>query len=217
MADLLEPKLDCLPIQQRQFWPELKSIPESFVLCGGTAIAVQLGHRASFDFDFIAFHEFDPDILASSLPFLAGAKTLQKSQGTLTCLVERDAPIQVSFFATPALHFVNAPGVARDNDLRIASLLDLAGMKLAVVQKRAEAKDYIDIDALLRLAKIELAAALAAASEIYGQTFNPQLTLKSLCFFNDGNLNTLPSDVQERLVAVVRTNDIGKLPRIQPQ
>jgi len=47
-----EPKIDILPPAQRNFWEEAPSIPASFVLYGGTAIALRLGHRSSEDFDF---------------------------------------------------------------------------------------------------------------------------------------------------------------------
>ncbi len=60
----------------------------------------------------------------------------------------------------------------------MASLLDLAGMKAAVVQQRAEAKDYIDINAILIDARIDLPTDLASAKAIYGKQFNPQITLK---------------------------------------
>ena len=46
------------------------------------------------------------------------------------------------------------PHVAKDNGLQVASLLDLAGTKASVVQLRSEAKDYVDIDALITLGKI---------------------------------------------------------------
>src|SRR5208337_1202713 len=72
--------------------------------------------------------------------------------------------------------------------LRVASLLDLAGIKAAVVQRRAEAKDYIDIAAILSEGSVNLPLALASAQAIYGAQFNPQNTLKALVFFEEGNL-----------------------------
>jgi hypothetical protein len=62
---------------------------------------------------------------------------------------------------------------------RVATLLDLAGTKASVVQVRGEAKDYLDIDALMA-AGVGLPRALAAAKAIYGPSFNPQITLKAL-------------------------------------
>ena len=106
------------------------------------------------------------------------------------------------------------PLVAPDNGLQVASLLDLAGMKASVVQMRAEAKDYMDIDAILTDGRIDLPTALAAAQAIYGKSFNPQVTLKSLTYFEDGNVKKLPRDTRERLVQAVRAVDLDRLPVI---
>lgn len=205
------PKLEILPAAQRVLWVELAMIPHGFVLCGGTAIALHLGHRQSVDFDFFASHAFDPVQLYSSVPLLNGSTVLQQAANTLTCRVERGGPVIVSFFGVPRLRRVAAPLIAEDNRLRVASLLDLAGMKAAVVQQRAEAKDYIDLHALL-VAGIGLPMALAAARVIYGERFNPQLTLKALSFFGDGDLPSLPAGVQERIIAAVKNADLNRLP-----
>jgi hypothetical protein len=106
------------------------------------------------------------------------------------------------------------PGAAPDNGLQVASLLDLAGTKAAVVQQRAEAKDYTDIDAILRDGRIDLPTALASAKAIYGAQFNPQITLKALSFFDDGNLRRLPKPVQDRLAQAARAVDLDRLPTI---
>ena len=52
MPETLQPRLDILPESQRRLWPELDAVPEEFVRYGGTALALQLGHRVSEDFDF---------------------------------------------------------------------------------------------------------------------------------------------------------------------
>jgi hypothetical protein len=208
---MFAPKLEILPAAQRALWTELAAIPAEFVLCGGTAIAVQLGHRQSVDFDFFGSRTFDPVQLYSALPLLDGSTVLQQAANTLTCRVERGDPVIVSFFGVPSLRRVAAPLVAQDNCLRVASLLDLAGMKAAVVQQRAEAKDYVDLHALLE-AGIGLPAALAAAGVIYGERFNPQLTLKALSFFGDGDLPSLPVSMRERIIGAVKSVDLDRLP-----
>jgi hypothetical protein len=208
---MFEPKLDILPDAQRALWAELAAIPSEFVLCGGTAIALQLGHRQSVDFDFFSSRAFDPAQLYSTVPLLGGSTVLQQAANTLTCRVERNDPVIVSFFGVPTLRRVAAPLLAQDNRLRVASLLDLAGMKAAVVQQRAEAKDYIDLHAMLQ-AGIALPSALAAARVIYGERFNPQLTLKALSFFGDGDLPSLPTSVRERIIGAVRSVNLDRLP-----
>lgn len=215
MANEFEPKLAVLPERQRRLWPELSAVPSGFVLIGGTAIAVQLGHRVSLDFDFIESDEFDPDKLYAELPFLRGSTQVQKSPSTLSCVIDRGGPVQASFFGTPALRLIKQPRVARDNGLRVASLIDLAGMKCAVVQKRAEAKDYVDLDAIIHEGSVDLPAALAAGRELYGTAFNPGLTLKSLCYFEDGNLASVPAAAQARLVRAVRAVNLDQLPKLE--
>jgi hypothetical protein len=117
----------------------------------------------------------------------------------------------VSFFATPALRSLRDPLRLAEPSIRLASLLDLAGTKASVVQQRAEAKDYLDVDALLQ-ASVSLPLALAAARAIFGERFDPQSTLKALSFFGDGDLDTLEAAVRARLVDAVRGVDLDRLP-----
>ncbi|GJL62488.1 MAG: hypothetical protein NPIRA04_11420 [Nitrospirales bacterium] len=206
--------LDILPPPQRQLWNELSDVPNAFILYGGTAIALQIGHRESIDFDFFAFETFQPQDLFTSIPFLQDTEIIQQAKNTLTCRVNREGPAHVSFFGVPNLSRIQKPIVAPGNGVKIASLLDLAGMKAAVVQQRPEAKDYIDLGTMLEKMVIDLPTALIAAKMIYGPSFNPELTLKALSYYEDGNLRTVPAQYKERLLEAVRTVDLDQLPII---
>lgn len=85
-------------------------------------------------------------------------------------------------------------------------------MKAAVVQKRAQAKDYIDIDALMMKAQITLPQMLGAGEAIYGAQFEPQITAKALTYFGDGDLRDLPADIQFRLKKAATAVDFSMLP-----
>jgi Nucleotidyl transferase AbiEii toxin, Type IV TA system len=207
-----EPKLSILSEQQNRLWLELRSLPKSFILCGGTGIALQLGHRPSIDFDFVGCDEFDPDQLYAEITFLSGSKPVQKAASTLKCVVERGGPVQISFFGAPKLRWIGAPVVASDIGLNVASLLNLAAMKAAVVQKRAEPKDYRDIDALIGIGQVDLPMALSAAQYMYGSQFNPELTLKALSYFGEESLKDLPEEVRRRLLSAVAAVDLRRLP-----
>jgi hypothetical protein len=61
--------------------------------------------------------------------------------------------------------------------VHVASLLDIAGIEAAVVQQRAQPRDYLDIDALIRHG-IDLPQVLAAGTTVYGGSFNPLITLR---------------------------------------
>ena len=143
------PRLEILPPPQRRLWDELSAVPAEFVLYGGTAIALHLGHRESVDFDFFGNKPLDAARLVPAIPFLAGAIVTQREPNTFSCTVDRGGVVKLSFFGLPGIPHLLPPLIAPDNGLQVASLLDLAGTKASVVQQRAEAKDYIDIDALL--------------------------------------------------------------------
>lgn len=81
---MFAPKLEILPAAQRALWTELAGIPPGFVVCGGTAIALHLGHRQSVDFDFFGPNAFDPTQLYSGVPLLNGSAVLQQAANTLT-------------------------------------------------------------------------------------------------------------------------------------
>lgn len=214
MVNDFVPRLDILPDPERRLWDELAAVPAEFVLYGGTAIALHLGHRRSEDFDFFGNRPFDPAKLAALLPFMATATITQREPNTLSGTVDRGGQVKISFFGVPEIARLMPPHVTPGNGLRVASLLDLAGTKASVVQQRAEARDYVDMDAILRDDRIDLPTALAAAKAIYGPPFNPEITLKALSFFDDGNLRRLPQAMKDRLAKAAREVDLDRLPSI---
>jgi len=205
------PKLNILPASQRALWKELKATPKHFVLYGGTALALRLGHRVSEDFDFFTNATFDPQDLVDRVPYLREGKPILVRENTLTVVLERTAPVSVSFFGGLGLTRVSSPDAANGNGVQVASLLDVAGCKMAVVQKRAEGKDYRDIAALLENG-ITLTKALAAAKTIYGDQFVPQTTLRALSYFADGDLPNLPASIQNALRIAVTGVKLDEIP-----
>jgi hypothetical protein len=205
-------RLDILPEAQRALWPALERMPEGFVLYGGTAIALRLGHRQSEDFDYFARSAIEPDALFAELMereiIDGGAEVLQLERNTLTLLTRTG--VRLSCFGLPKLPLLYSPLMVDEHC--IADLRELAGMKALVVQKRAELKDYLDIDALIQLAGLPLIDHLRVAKQLYGQLFAPELTLKSLCHFEDGNLRQLSAAVRQRLLRVVRGIKLADLP-----
>jgi Nucleotidyl transferase AbiEii toxin, Type IV TA system len=88
MAASFTPRLDILPPAQRQLWPLLgASSALGFVLYGGTAIALRLGHRPSVDFDFFSESLLDKDALRATFSFIGGAPVLQDQLNTFTALI----------------------------------------------------------------------------------------------------------------------------------
>src|SRR5579864_8984101 len=133
MAHVFSPRLDILPAAQRRLWPELAETPSHFTLHRGTAIALRLAHRQSVDFDFFSPTSFEPHALLRTLPYLKDATVTQSAANTLTAIVDRSGPVQVSFFGGIDFGQVAVAELAEETRLQVASLVDLGGMKAALV------------------------------------------------------------------------------------
>jgi hypothetical protein len=217
MAFPFEPRLDILPESQRLLWPELDSVPTNFVLYGGTALALQLGHRVSDDFDFFSPTGFEPRELHSRLPFFADLAPenpdvwVHWKPDNLEGFIDRGGIVKVAFFGgLDTLRRVEDPRPAAGSRVQVASLIDLAGMKMRVIQARASWKDYIDIHALA-LNGIDLPLALAAAMAI-DRRFDPLHSIRALQFYGDGTLGRVPATIRADLTRWAASLDLAKLP-----
>lgn len=201
------PHFKVLPAPQQELWAELvDATDEGFVLYGGTAVALYLGHRQSVDFDFFTDKSFDPDDLYRRLPFLGGAEVLDSRPNTLTVLLHRgpqpEDTVKISLFGGFAFGRVGIPKQTPDEVIIVASEIDLLGHKLKVLMQRVEVKDYLDIDALLS-SGLDLAEGLSAAQALF-PAFSPAEGLKALTYFASKELTTLDAGVKKRLVAAAR-------------
>ena len=212
MPTVFAPRLDILPPAQLRLWPELSATPDYFTLYGGTAIALRLGHRESKDFDFFSPMRFEPRLLRETIPYLKGAEVTQSSANNLTVTAKRNGEVQLSFFGNFDLGQVAPAETVEGPQFNVASLLDLAGMKAAVVTQRAELKDYLDIHALLTKAHISLPTMLAAAVVIYGTEFDPLLSLKAISYHRDPSLGDLPAETRRDLITAVQATNPETLP-----
>jgi hypothetical protein len=136
---------------------------------------------------------------------------VQVAENTLVCTVEREGRVQVSFFWGLDLKRIHEPEISIGNGIRVASLLDLAGCKVAVVQQRAAAKDYIDIAAFMK-AGVDLPTALAAGRAIYGERFNPAITVRALGSFDEGDLSQIDGPTRKELADAAAVVQLTKLP-----
>ena len=198
MPQRLDPKFDVLPAAQLQIWNALAAAPRlGFVLYGGTAISLHLGHRRSIDFDFFRSDPLDKNQIRAEFAFVKGAAVLQDTPDTQVILAETPAGlVKISFFGSIGFGRVDDPVLTRDGVLLVASLNDLMATKLKATLDRAEAKDYRDIAAM-----ISAGASLSAGLSAFKQMFNgePAQILRAIGYFKDGDLNTLSQADQQLL------------------
>lgn len=222
MLGTFDARLDILPESQTRLWPELDSVPPDFVLYGGTALALQLGHRVSEDFDFFSSSGFDADLLRSRLPFFRDLDVsnsdvwVHRKPDNLEAFVDRGGLVKVAFFGgLDTLRRVEDPRRASGSRVKTASLVDLAGMKMRVIQARGSWKDYIDIHTLAAHG-IDVLTGLAAAKAI-DRNFDPIISIRALQFFGDGTLDRVPASMQRDLTRWAQAVDLTKLPVMHPK
>lgn len=106
----LKPNFSILSESQREVWKRLGATPGDFVLYGGTALALRLGHRASIDFDFFCHRSFQPSVLLHSIPYLEDQPITQQSESTLSCdIATPKGVVKVSFFGGLSLKQIAVP------------------------------------------------------------------------------------------------------------
>lgn len=220
MSIHLNPRLDALPAPQRALWPNLRRATElGFVLYGGTAIALRYGHRVSEDFDFFSDLPVEHTALAWVLDLPGSTKIGRQRQDSVTYFCSTEGkntdPVKVSFFSSIDFGRIGNPQITDDGVMQIASPEDLLATKLKVMLQRSEAKDYLDVIALLD-AGVKLETGLAGARALFGNAFQPMEALRALTFFEDGNLNKLTTAQRQFLLtaAAKKPSALPTVPKV---
>lgn len=157
-----------------------------FYLAGGTAIALRFGHRRSEDFDWFAPSLSRPEALLSDLQ--AEGVSLQETQIEAGTVIGRLEGVKISFFEYryPEL---GSPDQWSEYDTHIASVRDLAAMKLLAVAQRGSRKDFVDVYELLQSGVL-----LRGMLEDFREKFKTDSisALRGLTYFDDAETEPLP-------------------------
>ena len=171
---------DILDQKRINLLPLLIPFKDNFYLAGGTALALLLGHRDSMDFDFFSSGPFSTaDLFKKVEQVFADHQVIrtQDAKDTLTIII--DDGLKISFFAYP---YKLVRPLISEVHFKIASIEDIACMKLAAIISRSVIKDYIDLYFILH--NISLEKLLNFTKEKFF-TIDTILVLKSLVFFED--------------------------------
>jgi hypothetical protein len=181
---------DVLPPEQREALRQLgrPATECGFYLGGGTALAAHLGHRQSQDLDWFTGENIeDPLALAKELQSLGAELRIGSVgraglhgdvRGVRTSFLEYPHPTLASFLAWPEVA------------CQLASLDDLAAMKLLAIDQRGAKRDFIDVHALASLAR-----PLAEMLELYRRKFVVEDLTRVLCsltYFDDAERDPMP-------------------------
>ncbi|MEI8080156.1 MAG: nucleotidyl transferase AbiEii/AbiGii toxin family protein [bacterium] len=152
-------------------------------LVGGTALALQLGHRKSIDLDFFGTLRLEPLELEQTL----------RAYGPVS-LTSRSRMIQVYAVRGVKVDLVEYPYPWLDDPMtgdgvRLASYRDIAAMKLSAITNRGSKKDFIDLAFLLD--QFSLNELLAFYQRKYAEA-SRFLVMKSLTYFDDAEDDPMP-------------------------
>src|SRR3990167_492658 len=170
---------DILNQRQAKTLAKLKFLEKlGFYMAGGTALALQLGHRTSLDFDFYNPKHFSSPDLYEEIENTFKNQTVKISQkkDTVFCKVY---DVDLSFFWYQ-YRLIERPVLYKG--ILLASLEDIAAMKLVAVGHRPAKRDYIDIFYLLK--KITLEEIFSFTHKKY-PTFNSYHSQRALSYFGD--------------------------------
>ena len=115
---------------------------KNYYMAGGTALALQMGTRESFDFDFFVMEKFDTSVLAQELEKIGELNVTYISESTLHCILHG---VQLTFLYFPNSLVDELVEVENFDNLFLASIRDIAVMKLVAISQRGTKKDFFDL------------------------------------------------------------------------
>jgi len=155
-------------------------------LAGGTACALQIGHRISVDLDFFTPQEFDSKELIKSLQKIGEFKLDRQSWGTVLGTME-GVKFSIFVYKYPVLF----PFESLSN-IDILNLRDIAAMKIDAIGTRGIKRDFIDLYSICKKG-ISLKDALTFYNRKYGKLSSNIIHIqKSLVYFMDAEINPMP-------------------------
>lgn len=170
----------------RQVLENIKKLPvlSDFYLAGGTALALQLGHRKSVDLDFFSANFPKRDLILQALrPF--NPQITHEVSGTIDVLIDE---VKVSFLE---YNYALIEDLKEFEDVKIASVIDIACMKLSATSSRGSKKDFIDLYVILQNFSLEELFS-QFEKKFMGVSYQKLILLKSLTYFADAETEPDP-------------------------
>lgn len=163
---------------QQELLPLISKFSPQFYMVGGTALALQLGHRRSIDFDLFSDKDFKNDIIIKKIirdyPI---SQTFINSRGELTIKVNE---VKMTWYHFP---FVVPHEVDWEKIITLPDVKTIAAMKVYALGQRAKWKDYVDLYFIFK--KYSLAEIVSWANQLFPNQINERLLREQLDYFAD--------------------------------
>lgn len=174
-------RLELLDKDGQKVLQKLIPITANFVLGGGTALALQLAHRRSFDFDFFSSSQIPKQLLEKLSTILPIENIVVDTLDELTFFTTR--VIKITFLYYPFKPFFEH--VKIEGRLRLFPIKEIALQKAYTIGRRGEYRDYFDLYTILKGGYIDLKELTALAKQVYNGAFDEKLFLEQLVYYGD--------------------------------
>lgn len=182
---------DCIDQKTAQLLKRFKntSLMKEFYLSGGTALALQLGHRISVDLDFFSqrpLSKIQTEKIMTALKKCFPQSKMPVSYRAVDQIWLEIDDVKVTFLAYP---FVRKHPVVNADGILLADVRDIALQKAFSVGRRAAARDYVDLAWILRNGETTLEEINRDAREVFVENgerlFSPRLFMQQIVYTED--------------------------------
>ncbi len=167
---------------------------QNYYMIGGTALSLQLDLRESYDFDFCVSENFNNELLLKEIQTLGQTEVKQNQKGTVDVILNG---IQVSFFYYPNPVIKEFVKVEEMPKLKIASVLDIAVMKVVAIGGRGSKKDFFDLYNIMKKSNITIDELAKGLVQKCGTNVNFANIVMGLSYFEDAQQEILPKTFVE--------------------
>jgi hypothetical protein len=166
--------------QGLEIFPRLRAFRD-FYLAGGTALALQIGHRISVDFDLFCDGPIDRALLTEVKKIFPDSpvEPVINNPDELTAFVGQ---VKVTFLSYP---FPIIEPLAAVEGLRMMSVKEIGATKAYTIGRRGTYKDYVDLYFIIAGEYSSLEEIIGMAERKYGHEFNSRLFTEQLLFMDD--------------------------------
>jgi hypothetical protein len=171
---------EAISSKRQKIFQKLKNFPQ-FYLAGGTALALQIGHRMSDDFDLFAEKDVPADLLEKVEKIFKESTTdiIINHSEQLSLIIEQT---KVDFVRYP---FPLILGLIEYEEVKIIKIPEIAAMKAYTIGRRATYKDYIDLYFIISEKHSSLPEIIKISKEKFKEFFDPRLFLEQLVYLED--------------------------------
>lgn len=173
--------LEILDEARKEIFNRLKTFKRIGYLAGGTALALQLGHRVSYDFDIFCAKPLAASFFLKAKMALQVKNILINNSDEFTCITNDG--VKVSFIYYP--FNLKSYLIKTEFSLNILNPEGVALAKAYALNRRNSWRDYLDLYFILRSGKTDLPKIIKAAEKIYQEAFSSKLFLSQLLYTKD--------------------------------